>query len=416
MKWGYLSTHFAGAGSKRLTAHEVDPKVSNGHEFQGVSKLRDILGSERREFTTTYLLLTDSDDILAKVESSAKWYDSRESDPNRSAEWRLYYPQAAGQIQALMHAGDLMVIARAKTDSLVVFLAPNGSTREAQLQTLFGLGEPGKETRATQVADDAELSFLAAKLLEELGLAKAAPEATGDGEIVIRLAAELSKAFPDRLPRGEEIAARVQAAFADVDPVADPDGTLVRWIEAEDALFRKWEDGLIARRIESGFMSALSEPDVQGFRDFSMSIRQSRVSRAGRALQFHASRILVANKLSFEAQAVTEHGEIPDFLFPGGAAYHDGSFPVGDLRMLAAKFTAKDRWRQVLHEANRIRAKHLLTLEAPISLPQLTQMRQAKLQPVIPLPYFSEFVENAREHIISLKAFIDEVTLIQQRR
>ena len=43
--------------------------------------------------------------------------------------------------------------------------------------------------------------------------------------------------------------------------------------------------------------------------------------------------------------------------------------------MLAAKTSCKDRWRQVLAEADRIRTKHLLTLEPAISKIQTAEMR-----------------------------------------
>lgn len=36
--------------------------------------------------------------------------------------------------------------------------------------------------------------------------------------------------------------------------------------------------------------------------------------------------------------------------------------------MLGAKTTIKERWRQVLEEANRIERKHLITLEPAVSV------------------------------------------------
>ena len=59
-------------------------------------------------------------------------------------------------------------------------------------------------------------------------------------------------------------------------------------------------------------------------------------------------------------------------------------FPVDKLTMLGSKSTCKDRWRQVLAEADRIDHKHLLTLEAAISTHQTDEMKDKKLQLVIP--------------------------------
>ncbi|WP_058268531.1 type II restriction endonuclease [Pseudarthrobacter enclensis] len=72
-------------------------------------------------------------------------------------------------------------------------------------------------------------------------------------------------------------------------------------------------------------------------------------------------------------------------VFPGINEYQDPSFPPLDLlTMLGVKTTCKDRWRQVLSEAKRIEEKHLLTLESPISPAQTDEMKDHKIQLVIP--------------------------------
>ena len=45
--------------------------------------------------------------------------------------------------------------------------------------------------------------------------------------------------------------------------------------------------------------------------------------------------------------------------------------------MLAVKSTCKDRWRQILAEADRLPVKHLLTLEPGISVAQTDEMTPA---------------------------------------
>jgi chaperone required for assembly of F1-ATPase len=47
------------------------------------------------------------------------------------------------------------------------------------------------------------------------------------------------------------------------------------------------------------------------------------------------------------------------------------------LVMLGVKSTSKDRWRQVMTEADRIPQKHLCTLEAGISTKQTDEMRRS---------------------------------------
>lgn len=411
MKWGALADHFVGVAWKRLSAHEVDPETSNGHEFQGVEALKRLLGTEsRRTFVTTYLLLSDGDPTLTSVNSTGEWYDSRANSPNRAAEWRLYYPADVAQIQLNMRAGDLLVITLTKAGELVVLLAQRGSSREAQLRLLFGLGEiQGEPMQSQTYGPEAAISFLSTMILEELGLGTSEPETRGDGALVLTMASELTRDYPTGLPRGAIISRLVQDRLHDVDLIEDPDGALVRWIEAEEALFRRWEDGLIERRLVRGFAGSEGAQDVQAFRDFSMSIRQSRVSRAGGALQLHTARILEANKIRFEAQATTENGERPDFLFPGGPEYRDPGFPHDSLRLLAVKFTAKDRWRQVLNEGARIPAKHLLTLEPAISNAQVRAMQSAQLQLVIPEPYLATYRSAAGDAIQSFRRFLADV-------
>src|SRR5690625_4439523 len=127
MNWGNIEKEYAGFGWKRLSSHEIDPKVSNGHEFQGVKALGELLGYEKlREIPTNYYLIEDDPEgnpvVADYIESHSSWYDSRERDAKRSAEWRLYYPAAAGRIQVRCRVGDLMVIGRRRNGSLSVLL------------------------------------------------------------------------------------------------------------------------------------------------------------------------------------------------------------------------------------------------------------------------------------------------------
>jgi hypothetical protein len=195
--------------------------------------------------------------------------------------------------------------------------------------------------------------------------------------------------------------------------VIDPDGALYRWIEAQAAVYRLWEDEVIRQRIVEGFISGSGAPDVPAFREFTMSLRQSRVSRAGAALQLHTARILRANRVRFDEQVTTENRERPDFVFPGADAYHDDAFPDSRLHMLGVKFTLKDRWRQVLNEAARIRDKHLLTMDAAVTASSLKAMRASHLTLVIPDPVRRAYPAAQRSAISNVRDFIALVSEIQ---
>jgi hypothetical protein len=415
MYWGDFRSHFVGVAWKRLTSTEVDPRVSNGHEFQGVARLRAILGSEdRKDIPTTYVLVSDTTEAPTAVRATASWYDSRREDPNRSAEWRLYYSAAAGVIQARMKPGDLIVLAVTKAGHLLVLLAPQSSTRERQLLTLFQIEDDQLGLfSAKAFSGNTPIDFIDASLLEDLGIAVVPDPQGTDANLAHALARELVESHSEALPPGAVIASLVRARLTGVDPVADPDDALFKWIETEAATYRSWEDQKIERRISQGFVDSLGRPDVELFRSFSMFLRQSRVSRAGNALQYHFRELLDLHRIRYAQGAAVDGGEIPDFLFPGLREYEDRSFPAGRLRMVGAKFTAKDRWRQVLNEAERIWPKHLLTLEAGISKKQLSLMAAAKLVLAMPKAVKDRYPAAQADSLLSVGQLIAELRSVQ---
>lgn len=77
--------------------------------------------------------------------------------------------------------------------------------------------------------------------------------------------------------------------------------------------------------------------------------------------------------------------------------------------MLGVKTSLKDRWRQVLSEANRIKSKHLLTIEPGISYNQTLEIRDSNLQLVVPKGLHQTFLDNQRDWLMSMKDFINVV-------
>ncbi len=100
----------------------------------------------------------------------------------------------------------------------------------------------------------------------------------------------------------------------------------------------------------------------------------------------------------------------PDFLFPSAGAYHDTEFPVENLRMLAVKTTCKDRWRQILNEADKIHQVHLFTLQEGVSLAQYREMRESGVRLVVPSSLHKKYPEAVRAELMTLGAFIAELT------
>ena len=74
--------------------------------------------------------------------------------------------------------------------------------------------------------------------------------------------------------------------------------------------------------------------------------------------------------------------------------------------MLGVKSTCKDRWRQVLAEADRIELKHLFTLESAISTNQTSEMQVKSLQLVLPLSLHATFLPRQQEWLMDLQEFL----------
>ena len=149
--------------------------------------------------------------------------------------------------------------------------------------------------------------------------------------------------------------------------------------------------------------------------DFSNVILNRRKSRAGKSLEHHLADIFTRSNLRFNEQEVTEDKKKPDFLFPGIIEYRNPAFPDEGLTFLGAKTTCKDRWRQVLNEANRIGHKYLFTLQKGISTNQIHEMTHENLTLVIPNANRDFFAETVQDELISLNGFIGIVKEKQER-
>lgn len=189
----------------------------------------------------------------------------------------------------------------------------------------------------------------------------------------------------------------------------NPDRKLLDWTDAEYRLFRALEFARYGEMITRGFDS------VETFVNVANQVLNRRKSRAGKSLEHHLSALFDGNGLQYQEQAVTEGNKKPDFLFPSQAAYHNMSYPTEKLISLAAKTTCKDRWRQVINEANRLRgqAKFLCTLQQGISAAQMDEMQEEKVILVVPKPYIATYPKEKQDKIWTLGKFIDYVKEVE---
>lgn len=405
MKRGHLSEYFEGVAVKTLSTVDATPSKSNQHEVGTTTDMRRFLGSEKRQFTVCYLWLGGEQESVTEA-GWATHYDTRENQLHRGPEWRLYYP--SNPVTEMMAAGDTLFIAKRPGDVLLFIVTPVGSTIQNQLLWLFGFASQPELRFATQDYEgesDAELDFTARFILDEIGIEFEDPDANSLDRIIER--------FGTTFPATQVFSDLARLTLPAVDARDDPDAALIAWVTHEEAMFRRLERRAVTARLEEGFASG-REVDVDGFLQFSLQVQNRRKSRMGRAFENHLDAVFRAFDLKFEWEATTENRNTVDFLFPGSAAYHLPDFPADRLTFLAAKSSCKDRWRQILPEAQLIWPKHLVTLEPAISITQTDQMKAERVQLVIPLPIQASYQPDQRSWLVSLAEFVDSVLQREQ--
>ena len=409
MQAGSLSQYFVAVSVKSVTGTEVDPLVSRGHEFQGVDDFRAFLGTpaERTRIEVKWVWLSDEEPPLA-LPLTGTWYNSRHGQPHRAPEYRLYYPAAAEEVIYRARAGDTLFLCLTRDDSLLALLCPHGSSIEQQLLWLFGLDRRGDDLFQRDLREDAgrPVDIAARYVLELIDL-----EVTVTGDEWLE---KLLKAFPKGLPPTRKFSTFAREMAVGVDALHSPDEALLAWMDVEERLFRSYERHIVGGRLQEGFFHD-GVADVDGFVEYSLQVQNRRKSRAGLALGHHVEALLELHGIAHKREATTEKRNGPDFLFPDEAHYHDQAWSPDDLLMLAVKTSCKDRWRQVLAEADRIASKHLLTLEPGISQAQTDEMRKERLRLVLPGPLHDSYRPAQQQELLSVAEFLEIARGVQLR-
>lgn len=355
---------------KRISAVEAARQRSNQHEFNGTEALQQVLGTEaRRNWPSRWVFLGDSAE--PRIEShSCSWYDARATHPTRS-EWRLYFKD-----EPEFYEGDLLVVVRRQSsETLLLLILRADSAPWWQYEALLGADERMLSGfTALELRDlQAVYADAFADVLEDSGWM--AYPLLGDSGDLERLLEEFPEGFPSTREFSRFARARVENAWD-----MSPDERLWSWFRKEEGLFRALEHHELQERL------GRSNPfrGVEEFLEFSLSIQNRRKSRAGYALEHHLEALFREEGIRFTRGAQTEGARKPDFILPSIEAYREHDFPADMLSMVGVKTSCKDRWRQILNEAERVQSKHLLTLEPSISLSQLGEMADARVILVAP--------------------------------
>lgn len=207
--------------------------------------------------------------------------------------------------------------------------------------------------------------------------------------------------WADLFPSGEEIIAHLSTAMQ--FKKTTPDKLIIRRRDEEYRLFRQIEEHHILNQVRKGFES------VDEFMRMANSVSNRRKSRSGKSLEIHLEHMFRQFGVSaFSTQCRTEGNKRPDFIFPSCSAYHDVNYPAEGLRMLAVKTTCKDRWRQILNEANRVEKIHLFTLQEGVSPQQFAEMSSENVTLVVPKPLHRKYPPQLRNKLMTLEGFIEE--------
>jgi type II restriction enzyme len=277
------------------------------------------------------------------------------------------------------HTGDLFVFVKNTSEDYEGFILETEDDINAFLDA-FAMSPT--DTGAIIQKEDMPLDTRA-----ELAFADFIQSLTVDFPASVEMSAAARRIFNSIYNHGENI-------------TLNPDSHLISWIDTEYHLFRKIEFSRYGDMITRGFQT------VEQFIEVANMVLNRRKSRAGKSLEHHLAAIFDGNYLEYQSQPKTEGNKRPDFVFPSEAAYHNFTFPSEKLVFLGAKTTCKDRWRQVINEANRIRDKHLFTLQQGISAQQLDEMEAEHITLVVPAPYITTYPQEKRGNIWTLQRFI----------
>lgn len=398
-----LKQLFQGIAFKRLSAVEASPKRSRQHELNGSQSLRDLLGTGRLTSVPTQFVYVDGNGYTETSEGACSWYDARARKLHRAPEYRLYYPTTS--VSELFREDDIVVVARKQDGTLLIVAGASNGSGETIVRSLFAIeGDVRRTFHGRDFENSDRLEVVHKLILEQLGFDTI--------EADVSYLDEMLSKFPTRLPSTKEFSAYARSKVSSALATEDPDAAILAWWEREEGLFKALERHFVGIELAKGFMKA-GTPDVEHFISFSLSVQNARKSRAGHALENHVEALLGANKIRYARGMMTERKNKPDFIFPGAAEYRDPDFPLERLTMLAVKSSCKDRWRQILPEAMRVPSKHLLTLEAGISLQQTNEMHQEGVTLVLPRPLMSTFLKPQQQQASTVAEFLIRVRGLQ---
>ena len=361
---GASGSHQAGLYVPKEVAFRIFPELNCPDNSNPELEVRVVAGSHSHETTCRVI-----------------WYNERTRDETRVTRW-------GGRSSPLLDPDNTGAIA-------LFFFTENGDGRECRYWVCRDdRDEDGAEDFAGPMEPGAH------RFWTTDGDLPAEPGAVNQPERCWIEADQFPEGWLEKFPSTLEVFKKA----IELAPYRDLaiDERLVQRRQCEYSVFRSVEYVELSKIIQDRFQS------TSHFLDTAQSVLQRRKSRSGRSLELHVRAILKEENVEFEPQPTVETSNRPDFIFPSQADYANPAFPVERLRMLGCKSTVKERWEQVVGEADRIPVKHLFTLQEGVSETQYDKMKTRGVRLVVPRPLHSNYPVSVRAELMSLEDFVNE--------
>ena len=402
---------FSNIAYKKLVNVDLPNGKSNQHEFNGTSNLRvffaDLLSNGKFHGNVDWFYFNDEHVLGDKGEVT--FYNAREKDKTRN-EWRLYY---SGEFLSCAKLGDYLILIRTNSSNYIYCLVfDQNYSYIHSIKKLFGIDNDQLDSFINLSEDkiNREINYAERLIFEQIGFDQFIPKNDEDIEIIKREFGSIN------FPKTIELSRLAQKLITNCDPIYNIDATFIKWLDREEQLFKAIETFVIKKELEDGFING-SVVDVDRFIEFSLSVHNRRKSRMGLSFENHFEAILNINKIKFirnpriHEDSSEKH---PDFIFPSIEEYYKEYPDLSQLKMVALKSTCKDRWRQILKEADKIEKKHLCTLEQGISDSQINEMITSDVILIFPQQIKETYQDSEfLGKFVNLQDFINEIKKLQ---
>ena len=389
-EYGTLANYFTGIAYKRLSAVECDPHNSNQHEFNATAKFLEVFGKpdEPERISSSFVYISDEEAFCQ--DGILTVYDARKNHPTRT-EYRAYFQ--SNKVTNMMHAGDCVIFAKKPDQTALILVAQRDSEVLNDLLWLFGQSTLEDSFRSDLEMEKKPIPRVVVGLLDLIGIKL--PQADDELE-------DMLERFNGDFPQTREFSkyARERSNYQNALDGNSPDDVIMDWYSTEERLHSVLDRHIIEQRFKQGIINA------DTFIEHAKSILNKRKSRAGQALENHLEQMFLDHGLKYSRTPRTEGNARPDFIFPSIEDYRNPLFPEFQLHMLGVKTTCKDRWRQVLVEAERIRRKHMFTLERAISKAQTDEMQAHNLILVVPTEVRATYATEQQSWLMNLEDFL----------